>query len=102
MVAFRQHIVDLMSALKSHVVDAATFIYSVGLISADIVRTIITSSAMPPSEKVARMLRGIHESITVDDELLHRLVEVLRRLGSHLELMGNRLDSTYREFKQDN
>ena len=67
MVAFRRHIVNLMSALKSHVVDAAASIYSAHLISTDIFRTIISSPAMSPSDKVAQMLHGIHESITNDD-----------------------------------
>ena len=99
MAAFRIHFVNLTSALQTHVLDIATSCYSVGLIPDDIHQIITSSPAMPSSDKVARLLRGIQKSITRDGRLLHRFVEVLRQCGSYLELMGSHLDTTYRELK---
>ena len=98
MEAFRLHFVNLTSALQPHVVDVATSCYSVGLIPDDIHQTITSSTAMPSSDKVSRLLSGIQKSITSDGRSLERFVKVLQQSGCYLELLGNRLDSTYREF----
>ena len=99
MTAFRLHFVDLTRVLQQHVEDVAIKSYAVKLIPDDTYQIIISSTATPSSEKVARLLGGIHKSITSEGRLLERFVEVLRQFGSYLELMGNRMESTYRELE---
>ena len=97
--AFRLHFVELTRVLQQHVVDVAAKSYAVELIPDDTHRIIISSTAMPSSDKVAQLLSDIKKSITSEGVLLERFVEVLRQQGSYLELMGNRMESTYRELE---
>ena len=98
MMAFQEHLVDLIKVLPSHVEIIASSAYSEGLISADIYKDIILSEEKSPKQKVKQMLTAIQKSIMDKSESLLRFVDVLREQGSFLELMGNRLHSTFCEW----
>ena len=97
MLAFQQHYVDLLDTLHAHVEDVAASCYSRGLISPSVKHTIISSPTMPSSTKVTQLLDAVQKSISENNRSLLGFVEVLRKQGALLELMGDRLDSTYRE-----
>ena len=67
------------------------------LIPDDTYRIIILSTAMPSNDKVTRLLSGIQKSITSKGRLLEQFVDILRQLGSYLKLIGNCMETTYRE-----
>lgn len=92
--AFKQHLVTLMSVLHPHVEDIAS---SACLIPADIDRDVMYSPEVPSDKKVIEVLNAVQRSITGDSEALLRFVEVLRKEETFLKLMGDRLENTYRE-----
>ena len=102
MVAFQQHYVDLMDILHAHVEDVAAACFTNSLISPDVQHTITFSPTMPSSHKVTKLLDAVQKSIHYDSNSLLKFVEVLRKQGASLELMGNRLDSTYCECQCSN
>ena len=102
MAAFQQHYVDLLDTLHAHVEDVAAACFTNSLITPDIQHTITFSPTMPSSTKVTQLLDAVQKSIHDDSKSLLQFVEVLRKQGASLELMGDRLDSTYCECQCSN
>ena len=101
MISFQQHYVDLTTVLPLYVGDVAASCYSKSLIQADTNQTIISFPDMPPKRKVEQLLLAVEKSIkddsTDDHQSLLQFVEVLKGQGSSVELIGDRIESTYRK-----
>ena len=96
--ALQQHYVDLMNVLQPHVEDIAfSACYHETLIPSETKEIIILSPAMPLKRKVTKLLCAIQESITDNNKLLLRFVEMLKKWEACVELMGDRLFTTYCE-----
>lgn len=94
MKAFRLHYADLKSVLSSHVEDVSALCLSKGLITPDANDTIISMSS---NKKVFELLDALGKTIRWEQQRLGTFVEVLRRQGSSMKLMGDRLQSTFSE-----
>ena len=90
--AFHHHHDNLKTVLLPHVEDVAS---SACLIPADIEEGVIFSSGVPADKKVTELLRAVQRYIAEDYKSLLRFVEVLKKEGSFLGLMGVRLENTY-------
>ena len=87
-----------MSVLCPHVEDVAS---SACLVPADIDQGVIFSSDMS-ADKVTELLRAVHRYIAKDYKSLLRFAEVLKKEGTFLKLMGDRLENTYKYYCECN
>lgn len=94
--AFRLHYDSLVELLPSHISIVASSSISEDLIPAGVISAVM-DPALPSSGKVTKLLDEVEKQIHEDNKKLERFVEVLRNLGSYLKVVGNSLDSTYRE-----
>lgn len=97
MTAFRLHYSNMRRVLFSHVEDMAGSCYSVDLISHEACQNITTSFGVASSRKVSELLEAVQKSITAKDNKLLQFVTVMKKQGASIELMGIRLEKTYRE-----
>ena len=81
----------------THVEDMAGACFSKDLIPHEACQGIVTSFGKASSKKVTDLLEAVQESITAKDDKLLQLVKVMKEQGASIELVGMRLENTYRE-----
>lgn len=101
-IAFQQHYTDLLRVLQRWILPVTSSCHAKGLISDDITQTIKCSEAMPSDERVSRLLNAVQTSICDEQETLCLFVKVLKEQGASLELIGEKLDKTYRKCGHTN
>ena len=84
-----------MTVLRPHVEDVASLAC---LVPADIDQGVIFSFDVSADKKVTELLRAVHRYIAEDYKSLLRFVEALKKEGTFLKLMGDRLESTYKYY----
>ena len=92
MMAFHHHYDNLKTVLLPHVEEVASLAC---LIPADIDQSVMFSSTMSADVKVNKLLDAVQRYISGNSKCLLRFVEVLKKEGSFLGLMGVRLENTY-------
>ena len=87
-----------MRVLRPHAEDVAS---SPCLVPVDIDRGVIFSPDMS-ADKVTELLRAVRGYIPKDYKFLLRFAEVLKKEGTFLKLMGDRLENTYKYYCECN